>query len=114
MGTKSANKKTYTQKLLKAAIAGICSGEALALSESPAALILKCVPGALAGKCVDALVFKRRDRTSRTVACVTLGGLAALVWSTRTTTRAMARSAAQEIGKIRDEHWLDRNPINYA
>jgi hypothetical protein len=112
MGTKTANKKTYTHKLLKAAIAGICNGEAL--SDSPASLILKCLPGALAGKCVDALVFKRRDRTSRTVACVTLGGLASLVWSTRKSTRAMARSAAQEIGKIRDEHWLDMNPINYA
>ena len=43
-----------------------------------------------------------------------LGFCAAFAWNTRKLTSSMAHSAYREVQKVRDEHWLEVHPIDYA
>ncbi|MDR1367161.1 MAG: hypothetical protein LBJ76_00390 [Candidatus Accumulibacter sp.] len=43
-----------------------------------------------------------------------LGFSGSFAWKTRPLTSAMARGASKRMGKVRDKHWLSRNPINYG
>jgi hypothetical protein len=60
----------------------------------------------------------RRRRIPRGIVVGTIGaGLgfcAAFTWKTRLLAHSMAHGAAKDIGVARDEHWLARNPIDYA
>jgi hypothetical protein len=113
MKTYSRN-KVYGRKIVEAAISGISKSETPAENKSPLRLILGCLTGAAIGTCADKYVLRRPARFSRTVACAAVGLLATLAWNTRNITGAMVRSAAKEIGKVRDAHWLETNPIDYA
>jgi hypothetical protein len=39
---------------------------------------------------------------------------AGVAWETRGLTARVTSSALRNIGRTRDEHWLERNPIDYA
>ena len=39
---------------------------------------------------------------------------AGIAWESRQFTGAVARNAKREIGAVRDAHWLERHPIDYA
>jgi hypothetical protein len=39
---------------------------------------------------------------------------AGVVWKSRRLVASAANSALRNIGKVRDEHWLTKHPINYA
>ena len=39
---------------------------------------------------------------------------AGIAWQTRGLTECAASNAFRNIGKLRDEHWLERHPIDYA
>jgi len=106
--------KAYGRKLIEAAISGISKREAHATDEPSVGLILKCLTGAVLGILADTHILKRPARFSRTAAYAAFGFLATLAWNTRRTTGAMTRSAAKELGRARDEHWLEMNPIDYA
>lgn len=106
--------KAYGWKLIEAAISGIRKPEAPASNQPPVGLLVKCLTGAAFGTWADTCVRRRPARFSRTAAYAAGGFVATLAWNTRKITSAMARSAAKEIGKARDEHWLEKNPINYA
>jgi hypothetical protein len=43
-----------------------------------------------------------------------VGFAAAAVWGSRHLTKAAARNAARRINGVRDAHWLELNPIDYA
>ena len=45
-------------------------------------------------------------------AAVGLG--AGIAWKSRSLTVSVAESALKSIGQTRDEHWLERHPIDYA
>jgi hypothetical protein len=55
---------------------------------------------------------------TRIVTSGLLGGLigfaAGVVWDTRLLAASAAGGALARIEKVRDEHWLERNPIDYA
>jgi len=42
------------------------------------------------------------------------GFAGSFAWKTRPLTNAMAREAGKRIGAVRDEHWLETNPVNYG
>jgi hypothetical protein len=44
----------------------------------------------------------------------TIGLGAAVAWATRHVTKAAARKVARRINEVRDSHWLELNPIDYA
>ena len=78
------------------------------------------LPAAL-GACIGALVsypISRRKSPAVTLAYGLLGcvvGLGAgFAWKSRHLSASVAGGAMKNIGKVRDEQWLNRNPINYA
>ena len=69
------------------------------------------------GACAGLLRFRRRS-ISRTVAYgvagSAIGFVAGFTWKTRDLTASMARSALKEMGAVRDEHWIEKHPVNYG
>ncbi|MGZ7099373.1 MAG: hypothetical protein ACXVJ8_12920 [Candidatus Angelobacter sp.] len=55
---------------------------------------------------------------TRVLASGLLGGLigltAGVVWESRLLAASVAGGALSRIDKVRDEHWLEKNPIDYA
>jgi hypothetical protein len=43
-----------------------------------------------------------------------IGFGAALVWQSRCLAASVAHGAFRNMGRVRDEHWLERHPIDYA
>ncbi|MGA8489625.1 MAG: hypothetical protein WB711_04335 [Terriglobales bacterium] len=43
-----------------------------------------------------------------------IGLAAGIAWESRSLTASAASGALKSIGKIRDEHWLAKHPIDYA
>ncbi len=69
---------------------------------------------ALLGSCFSG----RRNRSTKAVGFGVAGSLIGFVlglsWTTRELTASMGRSALKEMGTVRDEHWLQTHPIDYA
>lgn len=77
-------------------------------------------PAAL-GACLGVLSghpVGRHHSVRRTFACgflgYALGFGAGVLWQTRRLAASVASGAWRDISRARDEHWLERNPINYA
>lgn len=116
----------YGRKLVKAGITGIRSGQDFARGEqSLFALAAQAARGSLVlaavGACIGLLRSQLTDRRSRPANAITLGILGSAIgfaagfsWKTRKVTSSVAHSTARELRKARDEHWLERNPIDYA
>jgi hypothetical protein len=72
---------------------------------------------ALAGT-VIALLADDRKRPSTGIMGFTIGGtvglISAIAWSRRHMIEAAAEGAAEEFGRTRAAHWLERHPINYG
>ena len=64
------------------------------------------------------LLSTRKRSTGSAVLFGVIGGVvgfgSALAWGSRGWTEAVARSAAEKVHVVRDAHWLERHPINYA
>lgn len=43
-----------------------------------------------------------------------LGFFAGFTWKTRDLTASMVHAASENMSVVRDEHWLERHPIDYA
>ncbi|MEI9974907.1 MAG: hypothetical protein WDO73_24340 [Ignavibacteriota bacterium] len=43
-----------------------------------------------------------------------LGFSGGFAWGSREATSTIARQAAKNLGAVRDQHWLEKNPIAYA
>ena len=60
----------------------------------------------------------REKSASRALACGLLGGVigfgAGVVWESRRLTASVTSSALRNIGRVRDDHWLTKHPIDYA
>ncbi|MGA7512914.1 MAG: hypothetical protein WBW46_08460 [Candidatus Sulfotelmatobacter sp.] len=39
---------------------------------------------------------------------------AGIIWENRRLVASATGGALQNIGKVRDQHWLEKNPIDYA
>ena len=116
----------YGQQLIRSGVAGLSSGRdahlngrALSevLSESARASLGLATLGACAGL-LRYYLPARRGRLVKTIACGLVGGafgfLAGFGWKTRELTESMSRSAARQMGTVRDQHWLADHPIDYA
>ena len=92
---------------------GECLGSVLSHSAH------KSWPSAVVGAGLGILCgLAGRRKTSAVFACGLLGGAAGfgagLAWETRRLTESMARGAMKQMNGVRDAHWLERNPIDYA
>jgi hypothetical protein len=116
----------YGRKLVDSAVEGARAGEDEFLKEEPLIPYLgKSARQALApaaiGACLGVLggyLANRRRSTTRALAGGLLGGTigfgAGMIWQNREFTASVASGAWKSIGKTRDEHWFEKNPIDYA
>ena len=116
----------YGRSLVNAGITGIRSGQDSARGERRLSKVAAdAAQGSLAmaavGACVGLLsscLVPRGNRLSNAVALGSVGSalgfLAGFSWKTRDVTSSVAHSAAREVRRARDEHWLETNPIDYA
>lgn len=116
----------YGRRLVDSGIEGARSGQDEFLNGEPLAPFLgESVRGALVpaavGACVGVLVgypISRRKSTAATWAYGLLGcavGLTTgMAWKSRHLSSSVAGSAMKSIGKVRDEQWLTKHPIDYA
>lgn len=116
----------YGRDLLKSGVSGLSNGRNAHLNGRPLTDVLSesaraSLGLATLGVCAGLLRYclpARRARVAQTLACGLLGGafgfLAGFGWKTRDLAESMTRSAAQEIGTVRDQHWLATHPIDYA
>ncbi len=76
---------------------------------------------ALIGACVGVIGSRPRSRNNspaRVLAFAMFGCLlgftVGLAWESRRLTASLMCGARKGIGKVRDEHWLENHPIDYA
>jgi hypothetical protein len=116
----------YGRRLLDSGVQGARSGERAFLHGtrlSPylnQSLRVALGPAAL-GACLGVLGSHpraRRGSAARALICATLGCVvgfgAGIAWKSRGLAASVACGAIRNIGRARDEHWLERHPIDYA
>lgn len=116
----------YGRKVVNSGLEGARSGREAFLCGRPFTpffreSILKALKpaglGAVVGLVADCRSNERRS-VGRIITSGLLGGLiglaAGLVWETRALASSSAVGALEKIGEVRDEHWLEKNPIDYA
>jgi hypothetical protein len=122
----SSSNLHYGWKLLDSGLEGARSGEQAFLGGARLSPVLNrsvriaLAPAAL-GVCLGFFGShpgSRRRSAARAFTCGVLGGVvgfgAGVAWDNRRLASSIASSAMKNIGRVRDEHWLDRHPIDYA
>lgn len=115
----------YGRKLIGAGVTGLRTGHKEFDPEKANALVSRSAQEsfqlAIAGACLGiapACVLARRSRSANALLFGVLGGVLGFVagfsWKTRELSAKLTHSALQEIGRVKDEHWLEKNPIDYA
>jgi hypothetical protein len=76
---------------------------------------------AVVGACVGALSgssYKLRKSSGQSLLCGLLGGVAGfaagVAWTNRRLAASIASGALKNVNKVRDEHWFEKHPIDYA
>lgn len=119
------NTAEYGRKLINAGVCGLRTGHTEFDPEKAHALVTKSAGEsarlAIAGAClgvVPGCLLARRSRATNAALFGALGSVlgfvAAFSWKTRSLSSTLAHSAIKEVRKAKDEHWLERNPIDYA
>ncbi len=116
----------YGRRLVDSGIEGARSGQEEFLDGKPLTPYLgESVKGALVpaaiGVCVGVLAgypLWRRKSSALSLAYGLLGGAIGLTtgiaWKSRHLSASVAGGAWKSMGKVRDEQWLTKHPINYA
>ena len=117
---------TYGRKVLDAGLEGTRSGQEAFLEGKPLApffsdLARKAVAPSILGACLVGLgsCLRRRDGSiTRALQPALVGGAMSfaliMVWNSRKLTASALAGAFKKINKVRDEHWFERHPIDYA
>ena len=122
----SKSEVEYGRRVLNSGLEGGRSGQEAFLHgrsvspfvrESFRKALKPAVLGALVGVLTGCPKSGHRSPT-RFLASGLLGGFigltAGVVWESRLLAASVAGGALSRIDKVRDEHWLERNPIDYA
>lgn len=122
----SKSEAKYGRRILNSGLEGFRFGQETFLQGRPASPFLReslrraLIPAAV-GVCLGVLTGcpKGGHRSlGRLLTSGLLGGLAGaaagVVWETRYLAASVAGGAVARIDRARDEHWLERNPIDYA
>jgi hypothetical protein len=114
------------QRIVDAGIKGARAGQAEflegerlipVLGESATDSLIPAAVGAGAGLLIGYAIY-RRNFVPKSLAFALLGGLlgfgSGMVWENRRLGANVVGGAMKNIGKVRDEQWLRRTPIDYA
>jgi len=125
MHTKSHSTVGYGWRLINSAIAGAVSGCRETIEkEGGRTLLWRAATDswrtAAIGACLGAAASAKESEDPLFV--MLKGGLiggavglgAGILWNLRAPTGTALKSAMQNVNVLRDERWLERNPINYA
>ena len=116
----------YGRRVLDSGLEGVRSGRDAFLNGKPLTPFLSGSVGqalkpAVLGLCIGMISSCRRNghrSVGKTLAFGLLGGAigfgAGMAWKSRHLTRCITSEALRNISKARDEHWLERHPIDYA
>ena len=116
----------YGRRVLDSGLEGVRSGRDAFLNGQPLTPLLsgsvrRALKPAVLGVCIGMISSCRRNghrSVSKTLALSLLGGAiglgAGVAWKNRHLTRCITSEALRSISKARDEHWLERHPIDYA
>jgi len=116
----------YGRSLANSGAAGMRRGREAYLNGRPLGAVLNqkaraSIGLAAIGACAGLLrcfVSGRRRRISESIALGAVGSaigfFAGFTWKTRDLTGSMIHGAAKNMSPVRDEHWLERHPIDYA
>lgn len=122
----SKSEVDYGRRVLNSGLDGVRSGREAFLNHRPLTPFLresclKALKPAALGVSIGLLTNYPRERfrrTSRLLASGLLGGLvgfaAGMVWESRFLTKSAADGALKSMRKVRDEHWFQKHPIDYA
>jgi hypothetical protein len=117
----------YGFKLLNSGVAGVMTGQREFLDGKPLDPFLHDSarhawwPAAI-GACLGVMASSpqngRRSSSARVLGFGLLGGLigftAGIAWETRRLTATAASAALDNVNKVRNEHWFEKHPIDYA
>jgi len=115
----------YGRKLLNSGLEGARSGEEEFLSGNPISPLLNesarhSVTAAALGASIGLLggLCTNRKCASRAIACGVFGAAvgfgAGVLWEGSRFGASVISGALKNIEKVRDEHWLEKHPIDYA
>ena len=122
----SKSEVEYGRRVLNSGLEGLRSGQEAFLHGRPVTPFLrdsfrKALKPAALGLGIGILAGSRKERgrsAVRTIARGLIGGLigltAGVAWESRFLAASVAGGALARIEKVRDEHWLEKNPIDYA
>jgi hypothetical protein len=117
-----ADRVAYSRRLVQAGINGLRFGEQRLNCSESAAHMAHSVRGAFKAAAIGAglgllgcvMARRREGRLPRVIACGALAFCAEFAWQTRDVSSQLVGDAAREISRVRDERWLELNPIDYA
>jgi hypothetical protein len=114
----------YGRKVLNSGLEGARSGrEAFLKGRSLAPFLSESARNALKLAAVGAYIgllgsYAGNQSLNKTLAFGFLGAAigfgAGVVWESRDLTVSVASGAWKKIGRVRDEHWFEKHPIDYA
>ena len=116
----------YGRRLVDSAVEGARTGENEFLKEGSLAphlegTALRALAPTMIGACLGLLgacITNRSRSATRAVTYGVLGGAigfgAGMIWENRLLSASVASGAWKNISKTRDQHWLEKNPIDYA
>lgn len=122
----SRSELEYGRKVLDSGLNGVRSGREAFLSGSSLTpylsdAALNALKPAVVGACVGMLSGYRGNRHTSIGRILSFGFLGSLIgfasgvaWESRDLTASAAATAFKNIGKVSDEHWLEKHPIDYA
>lgn len=124
----SKSEAEYGRKVLGSGLEGARSGREAFLNGRPLNTFLsesvrEALKPAVLGACIGFLSRyrfsgKRHKSIGRGLGlgwlCGVIGFGAGFAWSSRRLTAKMASEVRRNVGRARDEHWLEEHPIDYA
>jgi hypothetical protein len=116
----------YGRRILNSGLEGARSGreaflEGRSLTPFLSEGVRNALKPAVVGACIGVLGSYPGNHHSSIARVLAFGFLgwaiglgAGVAWETRGLTGCVASNALRNIGRLRDEHWLERHPIDYA
>jgi hypothetical protein len=126
LGNWSSSELEYGRKVLNSGLEGARSGReeflnGRSLTPYLSEVALNALKPASIGACIGILSGLRGDGHNSISRILSLGFVGSLIgfasgvaWKSRDLASSVAANALKNIGRVSDEHWLEKHPIDYA